>query len=71
MWLKICIDRNIIKQGQRILEVGAGNLRNSLAILKSFPDINIYCYDLEPTKERFSENYKEFKKLGGHIVSDA
>jgi len=43
-------------------------LRNSLFIMNSIPLTKIFAYELEPTIQRFSDNYILFKKAGGQII---
>lgn len=69
--VRIAIEKGIIKEKTRILEFGGGNLRNSLYILKVLPEVEIFCFELDATIKRFSENYNRFKKLGGKITGDA
>lgn len=68
--VKVSVDREIIRTGQKILEFGSGNLRNSLFILNSVRDVKVYAYDLQETINRFPENYKRFEKLGGVLVGE-
>jgi SAM-dependent methyltransferase len=68
--VKIAADRGIIQKGQRILEVGSGNLRNSLYILKTVPGIHMFSYDLQHTINRFAENYQKYKELRGKLVKE-
>lgn len=66
--VKIAVEDGIIRPGQKILEVGSGNLRNALFILNSVPDTHLFTYDLQSTIKRFTENYQRFEKLGGLLV---
>lgn len=62
------IDRGYIRAGQRILDIGAGNLRNSLHIYKEVKDVEIYAYEIDHAINRFPKKYDQFKKLGGRVV---
>jgi hypothetical protein len=66
--VRIAVEKEIFKPSQTILELGAGNLRNALFIMNSIPLIKIFAYELEPTIQRFSHNYRLFKKAGGQII---
>jgi len=66
--VRIAVEREIIRKGQNVLELGAGNLRNALFILETIPDVHISCYDLKATIERFGDKYKRFRRLGGEVV---
>lgn len=50
------------------MEIGSGNLRNSFYILKCFPNIGLYAYELKSTIEKYQKNYIKFVKLGGEII---
>ena len=47
----------------RILEIGAGNLRNVLYLFRK--GYNIEAFEINETYNRFKTRYEEFEKLGG------
>jgi SAM-dependent methyltransferase len=66
--VKKAIENEYIHPTMRILDFGAGNLRNSFYILDSIKDINIFAYDLEDTILRFRDRYSEFEKRSGQLL---
>ncbi len=62
------IKKNLIKPGQNILEIGAGNLRNILFIADNIKGTKLYVYELEETINRFKYNYLRFVRKGGTII---
>ncbi len=64
------INRGDITKDMKILEVGSGNLRNSMYILDTFGDVDIYAHEIESTIERFRERYVRFKQLGGQVIEN-
>jgi hypothetical protein len=53
-----------------VLEIGSGNLRNVLYIANSIDKVDLYCYEIKNTIEKFLNNYKYFKEHGGKIIED-
>jgi len=66
--VKLVVDRGLIRKGQLILEIGGGNLRNCLYVLKSVPGTVPFSYDLQHCINRFASNYKKYYALGGRIL---
>lgn len=62
------MERGTIKEKMEILEVGAGNFRNGLFILKNLKNCTYYSFDLQDTLKRFSNNLNKYKELGGDII---
>ena len=55
------------RRGCRVIEIGAGCLRNSLFLLKA--GFNVSVLDVPGMEERFPKNFAEFRKRGGSVVS--
>ena len=66
--VRLSIQKGILRKGQRILEIGSGNLRNALFVLQNVPSVSVYAFDFKETIERFFDQYSKFRKKGGRIV---
>jgi len=64
------IDRQIIRNGQKILEIGAGNLRNALYICRNLKHVDYCVVEMPQVIARYSNKYDEFTQLGGKILSE-
>lgn len=63
------LEKGIIKDGQDVLEVGSGNLRNLSFISGKIKSARLEVFEVEHTIHKFAENYYSFMKAGGKIVS--
>lgn len=68
--VKVALEHGILREDQKILEIGSGNLRNSRFILKRIPKVKISCFELETTIERFHDGYKKFCMMGGRVLKN-
>lgn len=66
--VRIAVDRQMFKPECSVLEVGSGNLRNSLFVMNSVPGIKMFAFELEETRQRFRKRYQLFKNLNGRVV---
>jgi len=66
--VKISVERELIKEKHKILEVGSGNLRNMFFLMRSLHEIQLYTYDLQNTIKRFQSQYKKYTEMGGKII---
>ena len=67
--VKLAIEKQLLKSEHKILEIGAGNLRNALYILKCFPKGDVSVFELKATINRFRDRYEKFRRLGGHLIN--
>jgi SAM-dependent methyltransferase len=69
--VELALKSQAIKPNSSVLEVGSGNLRNSLFLLKSVSGIKSFAYELEDTVARFADRYELFKSRGGNVVKSS
>ncbi len=68
-FVKMIEERGLLdKQKDKILEIGAGNLRNALYLLSE--GYKIEAFEIKETYERYKNRYEEFRKLGGTYYID-
>jgi SAM-dependent methyltransferase len=61
------INTGKICSGQKLLEMGAGNLRNALYVMRNINNIDYYVLEMREVVDRFTNNYTKFRRLGGHL----
>ena len=66
--VKFSAEKGLIKEKQKILEVGSGNLRNMFFIQKTVPETHLHAYDLQNTIERFHNQYKKYTEMSGKVI---
>jgi SAM-dependent methyltransferase len=62
------LEKGILKNGQDVLEVGAGNLRTVSFISHKIKSACLRAFEVETTIQKFTENYASFLKAGGMII---
>lgn len=66
--VQLAVEKELLKPGRKVLEIGAGNLRNARFLVEVHPESHIYAFELDSTRARFQREYRKFLKLGGRIV---
>jgi len=68
--VKYAADTGMIRSHQLLLEFGAGNLRNTLYLMRTMRNIEYYVVENVEVVRRFHDKYAEFKNQGGHLIED-
>ncbi len=66
--IRRAINKGIICPGTKVLEIGAGNLRNMFFILQNVDSVHLHVRENDKTIQRFKERYLLFKRRGGRIL---
>jgi SAM-dependent methyltransferase len=62
------VKNGLIKSGQKILEIGSGNLRNLAFISDKITRLKKSAYEVDSTLRKYDAIYDSFKKTGGVIL---
>ena len=69
--VKRALDTKIILPEHKLLEFGAGNLRNIMQIISELHNnLNCYVIEKEEVKDRFKTKYTEYSQRKGTVLSD-
>jgi ABC-type transport system substrate-binding protein len=66
--VKSAVSTQLLKSNQRILEFGAGNLRNALFIMNTIHGIQYSVVEIPEVITRFYSNYQAFQQMGGNLL---